>query len=281
MAQITATLATRVIRLHQLVHDTNACFSRSVTLTELEELEQLATKSGAPELLRDILLMIGVVEGKGGDPTHGASAIKRALTIPGIPTLPARNLVQSHFQCATFLADLGDYSAAADQYLDAIRFMTNAPEFSEDERLGTAQQQAFALHEGMRYGEALNVNVKVLSGGEHLHGPDSPLLTTVLINIAQNLHAMQRGSEAEPYLERALLLARRKQDLAQEQDLLFQLGVLAFELGRPDHARQRMRERIGLLRANDQPDLLELALEDLEHLENQLRTGPKHVVSGA
>ena len=154
-------------------------------------------------------------------------------------------------------------------------YAENVETITWDQRLGIRQQLGYVLHEAKRHAEALEVNVPLLADGERLHGKDDDNLRGLITNIAQNLHALGRKSEADPYFVRAIALAKASGKIWNEQDLLFQRGVLAFELGRHDEARRLMRERIDLLVKNNRTKLIEGAREDLTILEGKIRRGEK------
>jgi tetratricopeptide (TPR) repeat protein len=267
-------IASRVEALRATVYDRSAVFSRSQILLELHALAGEAEARGdMPDAQRDALLMIGLVESKGGDAKDVVTALEWALDIKAVTPLPAERQARTHHLLAEHLQIREEYAAAAVHYRLAIRHMAATPAFNEDQRLGTGQELGFVLHEAKKYQDALDSNLEVLTGGERIHGADSPLLRTLLVNIAQNLHALGRKPEAEPYLVRALAMARAEGKIWNEQDLLFQLGVLAFETGRNDEALKRMRERIGVIKKNNRKDLIASANEDLQILEDKIRTG--------
>lgn len=269
-------LLARIEILRAMVYDPDARFSRSQTLSDLRVLAKDAEVRGdAPEALRSALLMIGLIESKGGDPKEVIAALSRALAITGTTPLPPERLARTHHMLADHLKDTKDFAGAATHFRHAIKFMTVAPVFTEDHRLGAGQDLGYVLHEAKRYQEALDNNLMVLAGGERVHGATSPLLRSVITNIAQNLHALNRKAEAEPYLLRALALARAEGKMWNEQDLLFQLGVLAFETGRNDEALRHMRERLRLVTSHKRKDLMLDATEDLKILEDKIRLGSR------
>ncbi|MEQ1650183.1 MAG: tetratricopeptide repeat protein, partial [Hyphomicrobiaceae bacterium] len=179
------------------------------------------------------------------------AALQAALDIKTSPLLSAERLARSYHLLAEHLQIREDFSAAAENYRIAVRHMAETPAFNEDQRLGTEQELGLVLHEAGRFQEALDNNLRVLAGGERIHGAKNPLLRSLVTNIAQNLHALGRKLEAEPYLVRALAMARLEGKDWNEQDLLFQLGVLAFETDRNDDARRFMKERIAILKKTD------------------------------
>ena len=270
-----AVLERRIETLRKEVYDPEARFSRSQMLSELRALETAADRlGGAADSLRTILLMIGLIESKGGETRNVIDAFTRALAIEGTAPLSAERLARTHHMLASHLQDQKQFERAAEHYREAVRFMAEAkhPDFTEDARLGTGQDLGYVLHEAGQFQQALDNNLAVLAGGERLHGADNTLLRSVITNIAQNLHALGRKPEAEPYLKRALGMARAEGKVWNEQNLLFQLGVLAFETGRDDAARRYMSERVSLIRKHGREELLKDALEDQKILEEKIRS---------
>jgi tetratricopeptide (TPR) repeat protein len=96
----------------------------------------------------------------------------------------------------------------------------------------------------------------------------------VLINTAQNLYALGRLPEAERYLQRCLGLARAREDAEREQDLLYQLAVLAGEQGRPTEARVYLTERIKRLEKVGTPERLKAARRALDHFDRHRAKAP-------
>lgn len=264
-------LNARVAALRAEIYDPKALFSRSQKLTELRILVDYAKSRGnAADALRDSLLMIGLIESKGGEAKDVVAACREAFALTQASPLPHERNARAHHMCAEHLRDLGEYAEAATHYQMGIRSMKLDQAFTEDHRLGSGQDLGYVLHEAGRYQDALDNNVVVLSGGEKLHGQDNPLLRSVITNIAQNLHALGRKTEAEPYLKRALAMARAAGEVWHEQDLLFQLGVLAHELGDSTAARQHMNERIDVIKKHDRSDLLDDATDDLKILDEKV-----------
>jgi tetratricopeptide (TPR) repeat protein len=269
-----ADLNARVEALKAEIYDPDTIFSRSQKLAELRTLvEHAKSRADASDALRDSLLMIGLVESKGGETENVVKACREAFAVEGASPLPAERSARAHHMFADHLKDLGEYAEAAMHYRLGIESMKLAPVFTEDQRLGSGQDLGYVLHEAGKYQEALDNNIEVLSGGERLHGQDNPLLRSVVTNIAQNLHSLGRKSEAEPYLRRALAMARAAGEVWHEQDLLFQLGVLAYETGDNDAARRHMKERIDVIKKHDRSDLLDSATEDLKILEEKNSKG--------
>jgi tetratricopeptide (TPR) repeat protein len=269
-------LVSEVAKMRAIVYDANARFSRSAMLADLRRLLAAATqRTDSHDAERDLLLMIGLVESKGGEPKEVIAAFERALPIVAEPALSDERLARTHVMLADHLKDQKDYARAADHYRHGIAHMGKSAAFTEDQRLGIGQHMGYVLHEAGRYQDALDTNRTILAAGEKLHGATSPVLRTVVTNIAQNLHALGRKSEAEPYLQRALMLARAEGSVWNEQDLLFQHGVLAFELGDHAAARRHMLERLAVIKRAKRDDLVAGATEDLRILDEKITRGRK------
>ncbi len=266
----------QVARLKTLVYDPNARFSASVIVAQLRDLAAFATKqSNDTAERRDVYLMIGNIEKKAGKDQDSMDAYKRGLSMVVSPPLPGHRAAVDNWQFAELLSDAKDFTTSAKHYRLATQHAAGVATITEDQRLGIRQQLGYVLHEAKRYAEALEVNLPLLAEGERLHGSDSDNLRGLITNIAQNLHALGRKAEADPYLQRAIVLARGSGKVWNEQLLLFQRGVLAFELGRHDEARRFMRERIDLVVKNNRKDLIEPARDDLAILEDKIRRGVK------
>jgi tetratricopeptide (TPR) repeat protein len=247
-------LNARVSALKAEIYDPNVTFSRSAKLAELRMLvDDGKSRGGAIDAVRDSLLMIALVESKGGETKDVVAACREAFAIEGAQPLPEERHARARHMCAESLKDLEHYAEAAAHYRIGIEAMKASPAFTEDQRLGSGQDLGYVLHEAGDFQAALDNNLEVLAGGEKLHGRENPLLRSVVTNVAQNLHALNRKTEAEPYVVRALALARAGGEIWHEQDLLFQLGVLAYELGQSDRARQYMLERIAVIKSTTVP----------------------------
>jgi tetratricopeptide (TPR) repeat protein len=269
-------LRRQVATLKALVYDPDARFSASVILAQLRDLATFASKrTDSTADLRDTHLMIGNIEKKVGSDLTARDAYQRGLSIDASPPLPPHRAAVDHWHLAELLADAKDYAASAKHYRHAMQHAAGVSTITEDQRLGIRQQLGFVLHESNRFSEALEINLALLPEGEALHGKDSDLLRGLITNIAQNLHALGRKDEADPYLARAIALAQAAGKVWNEQKLLFQRGVLAFERDRHDDARRFMRERIALVTQHNRKDLIASAREDLAILEDKIRRGVK------
>lgn len=253
--------------------DPAARFSASAAIAELTAAAQAAEREGYTEALRDLWFLIGEIEGKRQNGAAAVAALQRALKFSETSKPDTGKLVRAHFTLGKAHAAEADYAAAASDYRAAIELAKRSPGHTEDNRLGMQQELGYVLHEAGEYEEALRVNRETLAGGERLHGATDPRLKTVHVNIAQNLHALGRRDEIETHLKTALTMSRASSQIDWEQDMLFQLGVLAFETGRYDDARRWMKERIALLRERKRDDILARAVEDYDELERRIATG--------
>lgn len=224
---------------------------------------------------RQILSMIGRVASRSSILPYedGIEALAELMTLTEGDDRSAKRRLGDRYLYAELLgayATIPGYSAShalsAEHYGKAAVMADRYDGYSDDQRAGVRQKQAFELHEAERYEEAYVLNLDVLARGEKIYGKSHPNLTTVLTNLAQNLHAMGRKQEAEPYLVRVLAIAEAENDLDTVQDLLFQRGVLAYELGRKEDAKSFMKTRIDRLRAAGEETRLATAEEDYEEL---------------
>jgi tetratricopeptide (TPR) repeat protein len=253
--------------------DPAARFSASAALAELTVVAEAAANSGYDEALRDVSFLIGQIEAKRHNGQAAVVALNKALSLSArLPPKPEQ-IVGAHFSLARLAERDGDYRKAAGEFRLALGAAETSPSHTQDHRLGIAQQLGYALHEAGQFEDALRVNRETLAGGEKLHGADDPRLKTIHINIAQNLHALDLKQDIKAHLKSALAMSRASGQIDYEQDMLFQLGVIAFETGRPDEARRWMTERIALLRQHKRDDLIEKALEDLKVLDDKVRSG--------
>jgi len=182
-------------------------------------------------------------------------------------------LARDHYFLASVASELKSFQTAAEHYGKAADISSAAPGFDLNLRLGMRERQAYALHEARRFAEAYAVNRSVLEEGERAFGVDDHRLGTVLINAAQNLYALERLPEAESYLKRALAICRARSEIEREQDLLYQLAVLAGEQGRTAQARAYLAERVERLEQRGPSKLKEAARRSLEHFDrHQPRT---------
>lgn len=274
-----AELVARVARMREILDDAGARFSASAAVGELKVLRAFA--GARPDLLprrREILSMIGAVVSRARlmDAADGLEALAELMRLADGDDRPIRRRMLDHQAYAKLAADdaatpghAASHALAADQYGQAAALADGLPD-ADDRRAALRERQGYELHEAGRHGEALAVNLRVLAVGERLYGPRDPKLRVVLTNLAQNLYALGRKAEAAPFLVRVQRIAEAQGEVKVAGDMLFQRGVLAFELDRPDEARALMRERIDRLQAAHETELLATAREDYEELERRI-----------
>jgi tetratricopeptide (TPR) repeat protein len=264
-----AQLRERVAELRAAVDDSSARFDAPQVIADLQRLLQAArARSDAQAQVRRILILTGIAECRRGEPVTARDLLLEGLAIDAGEPIDSDQLTRDHYFLASVASDLKSFQIAAEHYGKAAEFARTAPGFAISQRLGIREKHAFALHEGKRFAEAYEVNRALLIEGEQHFGADAPQLNTVLINTAQNLYALGRLADAEGYLQRALAMARAAHDIEREQDLLYQLAVLASEQGRPSAARDYLAERVKRLENGGPPKLHEAARRSLEHFDS-------------
>lgn len=237
----------RVAEIRARLQDPHANLDPAQLISDLECLAVRARDrpDSRPEL-RQLLICLGMLEYRRGDRLKA-----RGLLIDGIAIDPGAadpdQFVRDHYFLAGVASDLRNFQLAAEHYAKAAEYSAAAAEFDVNQRLGIRQRQAFALHEAGRFMEAYEVNRRLLEEGEGRFGADDPRLGTVIVNTAQNLYGLHRLKEAETYLQRALVLAQAGGEIDREQDLLYQLAVLAAEQGQATAARGYLAERVARL----------------------------------
>jgi tetratricopeptide (TPR) repeat protein len=267
-----SSLRESVAKIRRLNDDPSARFSASQTIADLQALAATAqARPDAKAELRQIYILIGTIEHKRKNLMKAREMLSAGLAIESGHAPDAGQDSKDHYRLAEMASELSDYSTAATHYGKAAELAKSATGLTQNQRLGMREKYAYALHEAGRLKEAYEVNRALLADGTEHFGTDGYELRTVLTNIAQNLHALGRGAEAEPYLKRNLTIVRRNADIEREQDMLFQLGVLTYELKRPAEARAYMTERIALLEKHGDAGLLATARDDLAELERKLR----------
>jgi len=200
------------------------------------ELQQLLSsarsRSDARPELRQLLILLGRVEFKRGELAKARDFLIQGLAMDAGTRADANQLTRDHYFLAGVAGDLKSFQIAVEHYGKAIEVSRTATDFDANQKLGIRERFAFALHEAKRYDDACAANLALLADAERLFGADDHRLSTVLINTAQNLYALKKLAEAQSYLQRALAIARTRSDIEREQDLLYQLAVLASEQGR-------------------------------------------------
>jgi tetratricopeptide (TPR) repeat protein len=206
-------------------------FSGSQMLADLMALEAEAKAIGAQsaELTR-LYSMLSLLQFKRDIHDEAARFGELALKINAVSkSLTAEESVRTHDRLRKIYEHNEDYKQALTHAQRAVALAPSNKEITQSQRLGLQVSLGFLLHETKQYALALETNRKTLQEAEKIYAADASELGSLLINIAQNLHALNNPGETKTYLERVLRIARKHKDTEREFDVLFQLGVLAYE----------------------------------------------------
>jgi tetratricopeptide (TPR) repeat protein len=235
-----ATFARKFEPLQSKILDDNARFSGSQMLADLMALEAEAKAIGSQSAeLTKLYSMLSLLQLKRnvhdeavrfGELALKANAASKALTVD--------ESVRTHERLRKIYQNDEDYKQALTHAQRAVALAPSNKDLTEAQRLGLQVSLGFLLHETKQYARALETNRKTLQEAEKIYSADASELGSLLINIAQNLHATNNPGEAKTHLERVLRIARKHKDTEREFDMLFQLGVLAYE-GNDDAAAKR------------------------------------------
>jgi tetratricopeptide (TPR) repeat protein len=220
--------------------DNNGRFSGSQMLADLMALEAEAKAIGAQstELTR-LYSMLSLLQFKRNIHDEAARFGELALKVNvASNAFTADESVRTHERLRKIYQDNEDYKQALTHAQRAVALAPSNKELTEAQRLGLQVSLGFLLHETKQYAFALETNHKTLQEAEKVYAADARELGSLLINIAQNLHAANNPREAKTYLERVLRIARKHKDTEREFDMLLQLGVLAYE-GNDDATAKR------------------------------------------
>jgi tetratricopeptide (TPR) repeat protein len=220
--------------------DNNGRFSGSQMLADLMALEAEAKAIGAQsaELTR-LYSMLSLLQFKRNIHDEAARFGELALKVNMVSNaLTVDESVRTHERLRKIYQDNEDYKQALTHAQRAVALAPSNKELTEAQRLGLQVSLGFLLHETKQYALALETNRKTLQEAEKIYPADASELGSLLTNIAQNLHAINNPAEAKTYLERVLRIARKHKDVEREFDMLFQLGVLAYE-GNDDATAKR------------------------------------------
>ncbi|WP_343314536.1 tetratricopeptide repeat protein [Brucella sp. BE17] len=238
--------------IHAIVMDPGQTFSISGLLSELDNLEPAVKKT--PENSRErgeLAYLRGFIEYRAGRPKDSIGPMQDASRIDeAAPFLKPKERWRNYYNIATQAQDLQDWSLAIQNYEKAIPLLDADPEMTSDQKLGARQDWAYVLHEAQRYQDARKLNEYLLAEGEKLHGTDSYKLITVVINLAQNSYDLKDFTAARSYLDKYLRIATANDDAENTENALFQLGVLAFEMGNKVEAEGFMKRRLELATAS-------------------------------
>lgn len=266
--QALTSVRARIAQIRSVLDDRGAQVDVPRLATEISELLQWARGHSDARLeLRQLLILAGMTELKRGEPLKARGLLIDGLAMDAGASADPNQLTRDHYFLAGVAADLKNFQTAAEHYSLAASFALAATDFNVDQRLGIREKQAFVLHEARRFAEAYEVNQALLAEGERRFGANDPRLSTVMINTAQNLYALKRLPEAESQLQRALAIAAGHGEAEREQDLLYQLAVLAGELGKVAAARAYLTARVERLQATGPTSLQEAARRSLEDFD--------------
>ena len=217
--------------LRSLLLDEGAQFSGSQMFTDLIALVPLANSLGAQSVERtQLYAMLSLLQLKRNLPEPAARYGELALQLNAASkALPTDELIQIHNRLRKIYQDDDDFKRALVHAQSAVTLSSYDKTLSTAQRLGLRESLGFIQHESGQHVLALDTNRKTLLEAEKIFPDDAIELSTVLINIAQNLHAVKNPAAAKPYLERVLKIARKHNDVQREFEMHFQLGVLAYE----------------------------------------------------
>lgn len=191
---------------------------------------------------------------------YGVECHKLQLKFNALVALEHFNLC---YQVGNAAASIQDFDTAAEFLGLAYEKRTARPNLSDDQILGIQEKWAHALHEVNDFKKALEVNLRVLTGGEKLFGEHSENLYAVINNIAQNYYMLKDMEKAEQFLQKALVLTQNIGDQAKEYDTVFQLGVLCSENDRHDEAIDHFKYQIEIAEDMEDEDLIDQAKSNL------------------
>ncbi len=264
--------AGRLAAIHALVFDPQATFSVRAVLADLDGIEPLTAPDSAER--GEVLRLRSFVEGKGGRAEdsirHGEEALRLDVAHP---FLPRADRVSLHYGVARQAEAAGRCETAIPHYQAVLPLLAENGT-SLDGQLGTRQRLAFCLHEAGRFAEARQANESLLADSRALFPPDDPKTFPARINLAQNQYSLRDAAAARATLESLLADATRAHNAETTDTALFQLGVLAFEAGRPGEALGLMDRRLSLARAAGDAKRIAVAERDLQTLHDKLAATP-------
>lgn len=258
--------------LIETLHDSYATFSGSQMYADLTELEPLAQEIGphSAELLR-LYDALSLLQKKRGDLEDQITYSKAAIKIQMLTaTLP----LHDHLLLLNRLIEGLEEEEAWDEALDysdmLIDLLDQDAELDNSQKLYLKQKRGFLLHEAGRFVDALELNLAILNQAEKEFGKDASELYGLLTNIAQNFYELDEFDKAEEFLTRNLKLAELHEDDDQKFEMLFQLGVLAFESDTPEQARTFFTQYAALADSLDDDYYREKAEDLMSELEERI-----------
>lgn len=233
----------RLRELREMMWDSTRLFSLSETSAELDEIAKQLNANGNrdPETRGELAYASGYIHARRGEDTQAIAAYRRALAAHEVtPFLPHKPWLSARLGIGISHENLGQWAEAVRAYTDVLPDIAASADYSDDEHGGVMEKRAYCLHELGRYDEALEQNLALIEFARGFLPDTSPNLCSVLTNTAQNLHALDRATEAEAYLTRCLDIAKAHDDHDRAVEMHFQLGVPAFETGDMESARAHM-----------------------------------------
>lgn len=233
----------RLRQMREMMWDSARFFSLSEASAELDEIAGAldAADNRDTETRGELAYARGYIHARRGEEAEAIAAYGRALAAHEItPFLPDKPWLSARLGIGISYEALGQWSEAVRAYTDVLPDIAASADYSDDQQGGVMEKRAYCLHEMGRYEEALEQNLALIEFARGFLSDTSPNLCTVLINTAQNLHALGRAPEAETHLTRCLEIAQAHDDHDRVVNTRFQLGVLAFEAGDADRARAHM-----------------------------------------
>ncbi len=260
--------ASRLAAIRARVLDPGSTFSVRAVLAELAEIEPLT----APDSVERgrVMQLRSFVEDKGKRAEDAIRHGRDALRIEALhPFLDPSAAMSLHHAIARRAEAAGRCGDAVPHYRAALPLMAQVG-VSRTGVLGTRQRLAFCLHEVGQFAEARAINEAVLAEAAALFPPDDPRTFRGRLNLAQNEHALGDTAAAWTTLERLLADVLEAQDAGMTDQILFQLGVLAFEGGRPADASELMGRRLSLARASGDQQRITAAADALSELNHRI-----------
>jgi tetratricopeptide (TPR) repeat protein len=259
----------RLRELHRTLMDPEQTFSIRATLAELDALEARIPEGDSPAR-GEFNFLRGYLHSRREEAEEAVRFTREALRIDAaIPFLEEGDRTYALYRLATNAKAAQAWDTAVTAYERVIPRLAEDAQFDDGQRLGVQADFGYCLHEAGKYAEALTINKATLARGEALYGADSPELLVVITNLAQNAYELKDFAAARAFLERRLATATRHQEVSHVDDSLFQLGVLAFEEGKPQEAEDFMQRRLELARKSGDEARIEAAEEDLRILHEK------------
>ncbi|GAA3576231.1 MULTISPECIES: tetratricopeptide repeat protein [Marinobacter] len=238
-------IATELQRLQDIILDEEASFSGTEMVSNLEALLGQVDQPQGP-IAGQILNLLSLVQNKRGDTDEVLKHGEACVTIDQrTPFLNDESRFYLHYRLSCALEE-DDQPERAMMYLNLVLQNPVAVTLDDDQHRTLVESLARLLHEAAHFEEALALNTNLLDQAETAGETN----LRVLNNLAQNCYELGRLEDAESYLRQRLAAAQAADEEGFEDafDSLFQLGVLSFESGNPEQARQLFEQRLALAR---------------------------------